>query len=236
MAERHGWRRRRLDPEMATGLALTVALVATIVGGIVVGVLALLVRHSGTLRGVDASAANWGNDHSTHLSSQLLQHVTDLGDWPLVPLIAIAVLIVELWRRPSWFLIPFVLVVTLGDQLVTSAIKEFMDRARPTLNPVAATLGPSFPSGHSSTAAAFYAALALILSRGRPAARARSPDRHGSRHRGGGRVEPGAARRALALGRDRGTVRRLDVVRRLRDRLRRAHVALRRAGRGARRG
>ena len=41
-----------------------------------------------------------------------------------------------------------------------------MDRARPTLNPVAATLGPSFPSGHSSTAAAFYAALALILCAG----------------------------------------------------------------------
>ncbi len=28
-----------------------------------------------------------------------------------------------------------------------------MDRARPALEPVAATLGPSFPSGHTSTAA-----------------------------------------------------------------------------------
>ena len=35
------------------------------------------------------------------------------------------------------------------------------------------TLGPSFPSGHSSTAASFYAALALIMARGR-SARARA--------------------------------------------------------------
>jgi undecaprenyl-diphosphatase len=36
---------------------------------------------------------------------------------------------------------------------------------RPTFNPVAATLGPSFPSGHSATAAAFYATAALLLGR-----------------------------------------------------------------------
>ena len=42
---------------------------------------------------------------------------------------------------------------------------------RPAFNPAAATLGPSFPSGHSATAAAFYATAALLLGRwrGRPA-------------------------------------------------------------------
>jgi membrane-associated phospholipid phosphatase len=170
VAVQRGWRRQRMDPEVATGLALTLALVGTILGGFVIGVLAFLVRHSGTLRQVDAGAANWGNDHATHLSTRLLQAVTDLGDWPVVPVIVVAVVLVELWRRPSWFLIPFVLVVIFGDELVTSVIKELMHRARPTLNPLAATLGPSFPSGHSSTAASTYAALALILSRGRPPA------------------------------------------------------------------
>jgi membrane-associated phospholipid phosphatase len=38
---------------------------------------------------------------------------------------------------------------------------------RPTLNPIAETLGPSFPSGHSSWSAAFFAAAALLLARGR---------------------------------------------------------------------
>ena len=39
---------------------------------------------------------------------------------------------------------------------------------RPTLNPVAETLGPSFPSGHSSWSAAFFAAAALLVSMQRP--------------------------------------------------------------------
>ena len=42
-------------------------------------------------------------------------------------------------------------------------VKELFDRARPELNPVAETLGPSFPSGHSSTAAVFYGAAAVLL-------------------------------------------------------------------------
>lgn len=163
------WLRARIDPELATGLALTLALLATLVGGVVVGVLALLVRGSATLRSIDSTAADWGNAHATHLSTRLLYLVTDLGDWIAIPVIGVAVVAFELRRRPSRFVIPFVVLVTLGDVILTTGIKNLVDRARPTLNPVAATLGPSFPSGHSSTAAAFYAALALVLSRGRPA-------------------------------------------------------------------
>jgi undecaprenyl-diphosphatase len=36
---------------------------------------------------------------------------------------------------------------------------------RPAFDPAAAALGPSFPSGHSATSAAFYAAAALVLTR-----------------------------------------------------------------------
>ncbi len=35
------------------------------------------------------------------------------------------------------------------------------------MNPTAHLLGPSFPSGHTATAAAFWAAAALLLGRGR---------------------------------------------------------------------
>ena len=38
---------------------------------------------------------------------------------------------------------------------------------RPTANPLAHTLGPSFPSGHTTGAAACFAAFALVLGRGR---------------------------------------------------------------------
>ena len=52
---------------------------------------------------------------------------------------------------------------------MTNTVKQIVARARPAIDPVAATLGPSFPSGHSSTAAAFFAALALLAGRRRTA-------------------------------------------------------------------
>ena len=54
----------------------------------------------------------------------------------------------------------------VGQWLLADGIEELFDRVRPTLNPIAETLGPSFPSGHSAAAAAFYAAAALVLGRG----------------------------------------------------------------------
>jgi membrane-associated phospholipid phosphatase len=163
------WWRVRTDPAMATGLALTAAVAMVIGGGVVIGLLAYLSRGNATLASIDSSAAQWGNDHATELSTRVLTWVTDLGNWPIVPLIGIPMLFYELRRRPNRSLLLFVVLVFAGDKLVTNGIKALVDRARPTLNPIAETFGPSFPSGHSSTAASFYAALALILARGRSA-------------------------------------------------------------------
>ena len=41
------------------------ALLVTLGGGLVVAILALVVRNNGTLRGVDSGAADWGHDHAT---------------------------------------------------------------------------------------------------------------------------------------------------------------------------
>jgi membrane-associated phospholipid phosphatase len=162
------WWQMRVDPAAATGLALTAAVALFIIGGSVVAVLAYLVRGNATLASIDSSAAAWGHDHATHASTRALTWVTDLGDWALYP-IGIAVLVLELRRVPNRYLVPFALVVVLGDKLITNVIKQLADRARPALNPAAAALGPSFPSGHSSTAAACYAGLALLLARRRSA-------------------------------------------------------------------
>ena len=48
-----------------------------------------------------------------------------------------------------------------------NSVKHLLHRVRPTFNPIAAHLGPSFPIGHSATAAALYAAVALVLARRR---------------------------------------------------------------------
>jgi membrane-associated phospholipid phosphatase len=172
-AGRRAWWARRTDPQALTGLALTAASALLIAGGFVVAVLAYLVRGNSQLRSLDSSAAAWGNDHATHTSTRLMTWVTDFGDVPLFAIIGVVVLLYELRRRPNRWIVPFTLVVVIGDKLITNAIKDLADRARPTLNPIAETLGPSFPSGHSSTAASFYAALALIMARGR-SARARA--------------------------------------------------------------
>jgi undecaprenyl-diphosphatase len=70
-------------------------------------------------------------------------------------------------RRPSRWLPLFLIAVTVGQTLMSTGIKELVDRIRPTANPIAHTLGPSFPSGHTTGAAACFAAFALVLGRGR---------------------------------------------------------------------
>ena len=81
--------------------------------------------------------------------------------------LAALVAVAETIRTRSRWVIPFMALVVAGNGLITTTVKELADRARPTLNPIAQTLGPSFPSGHSSWSAAFFAATALLATRGR---------------------------------------------------------------------
>jgi undecaprenyl-diphosphatase len=53
--------------------------------------------------------------------------------------------------------------VVLGQVLISNAIKVVIDRARPELRPRATFTGTSFPSGHTTAAAATYLAVALVL-------------------------------------------------------------------------
>ena len=135
---------RRHDPEVRPGLLLSLALLILIGGGLVVGLLALLIRNNDAVHDLDSGAASFGNDHASQLSTRLLTWVTDFGDWyGVAPMVAI-VLIVEWRRRPRSLLliVPFLTVAIVGDKLITNAIKDLVDRARPTLNPAAARSGP----------------------------------------------------------------------------------------------
>lgn len=175
-AVRHPWLRKllreRLDPAVATGLALTLALAVAIIGGLVLGTLAYLVRTNARLARIDFSVGAWGADHATRLSTHALQVVTDLAGTYVVVAVVAVVAIVEYVRLPNRWIPAFLISVVVGEIVLVTAIKQALDRARPTFNPAAATLGPSFPSGHSATAAALYAAVALVVAR-RRAPRAR---------------------------------------------------------------
>jgi undecaprenyl-diphosphatase len=168
-----GFLHSRLDAEVATGLALTLALAAVVAAGLVVGLLAVAITHVEPLADADSAAAAWAHRDAGAGSHGVLDAVTSLATTPVVIAIGVAVGIAELVWMPNRAIPVFLLLVTLGDSLVTNVVKHAVDRAWPDIVPAAASLGPSFPSGHSSTAAAFYAALALLAARGR-AARARA--------------------------------------------------------------
>jgi len=155
----------RVDRSVATGLLLTLALGATLLGGIVLGVLAVLVRRVASIQHVDNSVADWGYRHRSAGSTSALHVVTNLGNIRLVVVFALVLVVVELSRRRSRWAVLFLVAVLGGEEAGMLAVKALVGRVRPTLTSEAASLGPSFPSGHSATAAAFYAAAALVLGR-----------------------------------------------------------------------
>jgi len=156
---------RRLNPESATGLALSLALLFVVVAGVVLGLLAFLVRTNARLNGIDRSVATWGDRNASALSTHALNGVTQLGSIYVVLGLCVVLALVELHRTGGRWIVPFIVLVVAGEEAASTVIKDIVDRARPTFNPAAATLGPSFPSGHTTTAAAFYAAAALLLGR-----------------------------------------------------------------------
>jgi membrane-associated phospholipid phosphatase len=159
--------RTRLDPTTATGLALSLALLVILVAGIVMAVLIYLIRSSARLVEMDRSVGQWGVDHGEDWSTDALELVTLLGDTRVAVVLALVVGMVEYVRRPSHWIFPFLAVVIAGEVFLTNGIKRVVDRVRPEFNEIAETLGPSFPSGHSATAAALFGALGLLVSRGR---------------------------------------------------------------------
>jgi undecaprenyl-diphosphatase len=156
---------RRLDPSVTTGLLLTVALALTLLGGLVLGILAWLVRRVAFIQHVDNSVAAWGYDHRSAASTSGLKAITQLGNIKIVVGLAVVLVLVDVFRRRNRWSFLFLLVVLAGMEATMLGVKDLVGRLRPTLNPDAAALGPSFPSGHSATAAAFYAAAALIIGR-----------------------------------------------------------------------
>ena len=159
--------RARLDPAAATGLALTLAMIVVIGGGVVFGLLAYLVRSNAHLRVIDNGVAKWGNAHASAFSTYGLNVVTQLGGIYLVAALCVVLVVSQTIAERSAWVTAFVVAVMGGEELLTLTVKDLAHRVRPAFNPAAATLGPSFPSGHSATAAAFYACAALLIGRHR---------------------------------------------------------------------
>ncbi len=168
---RSSFLQRRLDPEVATGLGLTVGVVAAVIGGGVLAALALIVRSNGPLRSVDRAAATWGATNATDLSTSVLKVVTELGATRTVVVLALGVAASQLRRPRPGTTAAFLAVVVVGQNIIANLVKSGVDRVRPNLHPLAGFSGASFPSGHTTAAFACFAAFALVLGRGRGRAR-----------------------------------------------------------------
>ena len=175
-------------------LALTLALAVAVAGGLLLGLLAYLMRSNERLVELDRSVGQWGADHATHWSTQLLQLVTDLAGTPMTVAVIVIVAFVEMVRAPNRWIPPFLITVVVGEVVIVNTVKQLLHRVRPTFNPIAAHLGPSFPSGHSATAAALYAAVALTL------ARRRSPRTRALLAAGAAAIAVGVATSRVMLG------------------------------------
>ena len=162
--------RRRLDPEAATGLALTIALALVFLAALGFGLVADMVTSRTGLYRWDASAAAWGADHATATSTRLLGLITWLGATVTVLAVTVALGGLEFLRRRRLAVLGFLLTVVLGQNLIANTVKELVDRERPPVPHLAPSSGFSFPSGHTAAAAATWAAVALVLGRGRPVA------------------------------------------------------------------
>ena len=82
-------------------------------------------------------------------------------------MIVVVTAVLEYRRIPSRAIIAFLVAVAVGQNLLANGIKLLVDRARPEVGQLTGFSGSSFPSGHSTAAAAVLAGVALVVSRRR---------------------------------------------------------------------
>jgi undecaprenyl-diphosphatase len=113
----------------------------------------------------DSSIAAWGADNASAVTTDLLRTVTHLGDTILVVIVMAVVAANDYRRSHRGAVIGFMATVAGGVVVINNALKWLIDRDRPVVQHLIGSAGSSFPSGHSATAAAGWAAIALIGAR-----------------------------------------------------------------------
>ena len=165
--------RSRLDPATATGLALSVALLAVVVAGFGIGVVVYMIRTNSGVVPIDRTIERWAAVHTGPGSFTLLEILTAVGSTLVIVVVALAGASFGWWRRRDISIPLFFTLVVAGQLAASNLIKFAVERVRPDLGPMGLLGTSSFPSGHSTAAAATYAALALVIGRDRsPRARA----------------------------------------------------------------
>ncbi|HUF99564.1 MAG TPA: phosphatase PAP2 family protein [Ilumatobacter sp.] len=113
----------------------------------------------------DQSAAEWGAEHGTDTSTNVLEIITQLGatGWLLIVMVVVGG--VEAYRHRKIAIIGYLAVIGLGISALNNLLKHLVARERPSVRPLTESSSFAFPSGHAAAAAACWAALALVAAR-----------------------------------------------------------------------
>ena len=160
--------RQRMDRKSAGGFLLTISFIIIFVVAIVFGLLLAMINRNSWLGHADTSIAEWGARHGHSQAVKILKWVTQLGSTIVVILVLLAVATADFVRRRSREVFVFVAAVGVGELLLNNALKLIIRRDRPNVLHLVVAHGYSFPSGHTTAAAAAWSAAALVLGRDRP--------------------------------------------------------------------
>jgi membrane-associated phospholipid phosphatase len=155
--------RERFDRDSRRGFLVTAAFAIAFVVALVVGGLLDMVNEGSGLAELDDDVAEWGSTHASSSAVDVLRHVTDLGGTPVVAAALVATGIVAYRRLRRVEPVVMLAAVGVGQLVLCNLIKAVVDRDRPHVLQLVDVSSPSFPSGHSTAAAACWAAVAFVL-------------------------------------------------------------------------
>lgn len=158
---------RRTSRNVAGSTLLTVAFVSVLALSAIAGALLDMIVAGSGVAAIDSAVAEWGARNATESSTAILGLITHLGS-SVGAIIVISILGYREWReRGTSSPALFMAIVYGGHALISNVLKLVVERERPLVEHLVGTISSSFPSTHSGTAAAVWAAVALVLGTGR---------------------------------------------------------------------
>lgn len=96
--------------------------------------------------------------------TSIAQVVSDAGSFALLAPLAVAFVLLRRWKRPADDIA--LVVIAAGSAALPSVVKLIVARPRPTIEQLTHLISRSFPSEHTTQAAAIYLTIAILLSNG----------------------------------------------------------------------